>query len=338
MHVSMYSAVDYVREFQFGWRKWERGDIDGTNSTWCCDSNTDCVDDAPDQGDKVSGDPDSTNSGCYGTGTLRNTGAGDGADTEECRSSIWYAQDTDSTACGNAGNTWLSNGAGTYSDCCGDDSGEDFEQTESAGRTCCYNAAVLNDNTASSSILCDNGQLWDCNNQISSITDNVETNNVTCSYNGGKYCNQSNTWISTIPDTCPCTTGTTCASGYCINGLCRSGCSASYDGQECSDDGNTYNGASNGVCAQTNGAASWECDKDEVGVSGSDYFNDCYEVDAGAPSSVYACDTDISSGYTANGMCTYSTGGAADGTVNCDITDEVCFDDTDYICCWCTGI
>ncbi|MCF7846946.1 MAG: FG-GAP-like repeat-containing protein [Candidatus Gracilibacteria bacterium] len=98
----------------FGWWRSEQGATDGSTSSTCCDTSTDCVD------DYVVNSSD----GCYTTGTLRNTGGGDGADTEECRSGTWYAQDSDSTACTNAGNSWNIGGEVDGTTCCEDDSGE----------------------------------------------------------------------------------------------------------------------------------------------------------------------------------------------------------------------
>ena len=108
----------------FGWLISETGSgADGNASTSCCDAATDCVD------DYVLNE----NWGCYNTGTQRDTGGGDGADLEECRNGVWYAQDADPTACTNLGNTWLVGGeasgfggyaTGSETECCGDDSGE----------------------------------------------------------------------------------------------------------------------------------------------------------------------------------------------------------------------
>ena len=49
---------DYTREWQFGWKKQAVGAYsDSSNNHWCCDSSTDCVFNAPSQGNRVSGDP-----------------------------------------------------------------------------------------------------------------------------------------------------------------------------------------------------------------------------------------------------------------------------------------
>ncbi|MCK4429356.1 MAG: hypothetical protein KAU95_03190, partial [Candidatus Aenigmarchaeota archaeon] len=139
-------------KIMYGYYISEAGATDGSSSTGCCNASTSCVD------DWVLGSYGTSGTwGCYNTNTLRNTGGGDGADLEQCRNSIWYSQDADQTTCTNAGNNWLADGVGNYSDCCGDDTGEDFEQTEAGGRSCCYNSAVLADDGENSSVLCENG-------------------------------------------------------------------------------------------------------------------------------------------------------------------------------------
>ncbi len=115
------AAVDYyTRQVFYGWKTGEVGATDGSNSYWCCESSTSCVDDAPAQG-AVS----EATGNCYGTTTYRNTGGGDGADTEQCRSGTWYAQDSDSTACTTAGNTWTTNAPISGGRCCNDDGASD---------------------------------------------------------------------------------------------------------------------------------------------------------------------------------------------------------------------
>jgi hypothetical protein len=141
---------DYTREWQFGWKKGEVGATDGTNSYWCCDDSTDCVHNAPSQGNRVAGDPDSESSGCYNAGVFHNAGGGDGVDLEECRNSIWYAQDSDSTACNNAGNDWNIGGEVAATTCCGDDANEYKKTCGGHARSCdgsSDNIACCNINT-----------------------------------------------------------------------------------------------------------------------------------------------------------------------------------------------
>jgi hypothetical protein len=188
MQVFMYSVGDYVREWQFGWRKGESGAVDGSNSYWCCDSVADCVDDAPLQGGGVSGDPDSTSSGCYNNKTLRDTGGGTGADTEYCRQGVWYAQDADEEACSAAGNQWIA-GSGPNPNCCGDDAGEintsskyhiSIDSPPAATLGCCTGATqcvhgVTCHNTGTNTFTvdgdidfdyCDSGTWIDCHNSL----------------------------------------------------------------------------------------------------------------------------------------------------------------------------
>ena len=81
---------DYIREWQFGWKKscvFGGGSCSGTTNSWCCDDATDCVYDAPAQGNRVSGDPDNTSSGCYNHGSRVDVD-GDG-DTDHCNAGTW---------------------------------------------------------------------------------------------------------------------------------------------------------------------------------------------------------------------------------------------------------
>jgi len=89
--------------------------------------------------------------------------------------------------------TYLTNGTGGTSKCCGDDAGEDFEQTAAAGASCCYNASVLSDSSSSGAILCEDGQLYDCNSQVA-IDGSVDTGKVTGDQVGTACCGADNTW------------------------------------------------------------------------------------------------------------------------------------------------
>jgi hypothetical protein len=111
----------------YGYYVLEVGATDGEDSTGCCDDITDCVDDSL-QGNVTE------QYGCYDNSTLRDTGGGDGIDNETCLSGIWYAQDSNSTACAVSGNIWSS----TYSCCNGDDSFDECdEDSDCAGGYIC---------------------------------------------------------------------------------------------------------------------------------------------------------------------------------------------------------
>ncbi len=129
----------------FGYKIDETGSgADGASSTGCCPNSTDCVDDSL-QGNVTE------QYGCYTNNTFRDTGGGDGTDTEQCRSGVWYAQDSDSTTCTNDGNNWNLGGEVAAITCCGDDTDE-YARTTAASDgtmdgtitddTACCNAAT----------------------------------------------------------------------------------------------------------------------------------------------------------------------------------------------------
>ncbi|MBN1503087.1 LamG domain-containing protein [Candidatus Woesearchaeota archaeon] len=126
-----------------------------------------------------------------------------------------------------------------------------------------------------------------------------------------------------------CSVGTECTDGHiCIEGNCEPACNSTFDGDRCSDDTAPYTHSSSGICAR-NYAGTWTCDKNEVALYSSDHYQDCYYPQNGAPTSSIECDTDVAPSYTANGICSYSSGTVNTASVNCD-TGETCFDDTYY--------
>jgi hypothetical protein len=91
----------------------------------------------------------------------------------------------------NCGYWWMP----TASQCCGNDPGEDIEQP-GVGNTCCYNGGAMLTDDSSDSILCRDGELYDCNNQVSddsglagSITTNGSVGGL-----AGKWCTARNSW------------------------------------------------------------------------------------------------------------------------------------------------
>jgi hypothetical protein len=210
---------------------------------------------------------------------------------------------------------------------------EDYNHSSSGG-ACCYNGALLTNGTSSSSMICLNGTLEDCGSQVATTSPDLHTDIADCWNYSGKYCDtDTNTWISRIPTDCAgagssCMKGSDCEDGYCINGTCRSACIATYDGQMCSNSSNDYNGASGGVCAYN--ISGWFCDIDEVARNATYNVTDCYYGNNGAPTAEYACDSDVGPGFTQDGVCVFSGGTANVASVYCD-TNEVCFDDTNYM-------
>jgi hypothetical protein len=134
---------DFVREWQFGWKKGEVGATDGSDSTWCCDDATDCVDDAPSQGNRVSGDPDSTNSGCYNTGSCHDTGSS-ASPNEYCDDGTWRDNDYSQTACETCFGAGKWNLGGDINTCCGDDANE-YEKTRTSGEDATWSSSSSDD-------------------------------------------------------------------------------------------------------------------------------------------------------------------------------------------------
>ncbi|HDD45856.1 MAG TPA: fibronectin type III domain-containing protein [Candidatus Aenigmarchaeota archaeon] len=92
------------------------------------------------------------------------------------------------------GFVWLSYAIGNS--CCGDDGEEDdIEQVADDGRSCCYNGQVLVDDSAIASILCDNGELYDCNG-VATDDSGLAEHKSTGDIQGIKYCTANNTWVT----------------------------------------------------------------------------------------------------------------------------------------------
>ena len=120
----------------FGYLRTELGgaDTDGGDSTGCCDSHTDCVDDSSQGNTGYS----ASVLGCYNTSSCKDTGSSASSQHggyEYCASGTWQQQDDSSSACntcdnwtcstGPGENKWSLGGAGNCgTQCCGDDAGE----------------------------------------------------------------------------------------------------------------------------------------------------------------------------------------------------------------------
>ena len=170
----------------------DNGDC-GTDLNACCQANTDCVD---------------HNGNCANTGACYIFGAG--GKRSYCDSGNWTDPDSASTYCtaSGCGFAWL----GTANLCCGDDAGEDIEQSGN-NNSCCYNGALLPSGTALGSILCHHGLLYDCNG-ISVDDSNLAEHKVICDQVGTLFCTGANTWNSGMPAGCSCT-DEDCQTGFC---------------------------------------------------------------------------------------------------------------------------
>jgi len=83
----------------------------------------------------------------------------------------------------------------------------------------------------------------------------------------------------------------------CINAVCRSACSATYDGQNCSDDStNPY--TNDGICTRNSGGT-WSCDETEASYYSSQHYTDCSDTAYGQE-----CDSgSLAGGYSKEGVC-----------------------------------
>ena len=167
----------------------------------CCTATNDCV----------------SGTTCYSTTTVSGSGVNDGY----CNAGSWDGGDAGQTQCEALSDTWISTGTGANSDCCGDDSLEDFESTNSNGNKVCYNAAVLNDGSISSSILNQDGLMYDCGGTTSDDSSlSTHVGGGSCTTYEGYYCQIDNSWAIIIPVGCACTSNAQCLSELCASGVC----------------------------------------------------------------------------------------------------------------------
>lgn len=200
--------------------------------------------------------------------------------------------DDDESYCTGCSLTWLPNVTETGNNCCGDDQGEDIEQTTAAGRGCCYNAAVLASGSPSGSILCYNGGLYDCGGAETDDSD-LATTSAQCDSVGTLFCRSDNTWASTN-EGCSCTGNPDCSSNHCRTDWDGVGQFCAQDNESCVDDdsgtisqhpngwvecdgGDSYRVCTNGVwdasatacdAATCNSGCGYVSDNDNACVSG----------------------------------------------------------------------
>jgi hypothetical protein len=149
------------------YKKTEVGATDGTNSDYCCNSNTDCVDD----------------NACYTSGTCHDTGSTASTQVGEyCGAGTWRDNDYSQTACDTCKGSgyWNLGGEVAATACCGDDSGE-------------YKEIEIGATDGTSSDAC-------CNSNTDCVDDNACYTHGTCHNTGstastqvGEYC-YAGTW------------------------------------------------------------------------------------------------------------------------------------------------
>ncbi|MBN1656185.1 MAG: hypothetical protein JXA30_20620 [Deltaproteobacteria bacterium] len=272
-------------------------DHDGEGE-WCADP-SDCVHDGDsyDDGDFSDDCYDSTSRAVCDDGSWAEDSCGSSDCEGTCGSSggcEWVARgcagnecfeeeyDSDDnasycTGCLSADN-WLANATGATSKCCGDDQGEDFEQSGGAGN-CCYNAAVLATGSVSGSILCHNGLLYDCG-AIATDDSDLAQHSVPCEEVGGLFCTGSNAWAQKAEDGCPCSGNGNCSSNYCRENW-------SGSGNFCAQDATS--------CVYREGSVTHQRANAWVECAGGDGYRVCNNGvwDPEAPSSATACGDDV---------------------------------------------
>ncbi|MCK5062302.1 MAG: hypothetical protein KAR23_00085, partial [Candidatus Aenigmarchaeota archaeon] len=250
----------------YGYYQTEKGATDGTDSTGCCDSSTDCVDDSL-QGSATQ------QYGCYDSGTCQDTGSTVTA-AEYCDSGIWRDRDSSQAICQVSGSgctayIWLSPAA----KCCGDDGAADDFENAGAGNSCCINGETVIHNAGDSSrkYLCLNGEIYSCN---SGGTFAFDTDDGSCARRSAWYCDGSGTraniWKSQIsngqtPDDCDGTSDSYYGADEAAT---------NYDQESCIDN-RVRRDHGNGVGNQD---GPWRC---SIGWYGP-YIGQCYLSQTGA--------------------------------------------------------
>lgn len=262
------------------------------DSVACCAASDACVDDVGACRESLS---------CHLFGTLGRK--------SYCAQGTWQDPDESEDYCtaGGCNYSWL--GLAPSNRCCGDDPSEDTE-VPGAGNSCCYNGSSLASGSSAGAILCQDGELHDCNDAAGDDSD-MGTEHGTCEGVAGYYCTSANTWIYKMPAGCECTSNTQCSSGQC---------KSDYDGEGkwCS-------------------AASF-CVHDGILYGSGTYSTDCYSethrmyCNSGYWSS-QSCGSDTCAGEcgTMDNGCVYQLHRCVGG--DCQIQPQ----DTDLTSQYCTG-
>ena len=165
------------------------------NKNACCSASTDCVD--------ASGNCQNSGS-CYTFGSKKSY----------CGSGTWQGPDEAKSYCeaSGCGFTWMP----VALTCCGDDVGEDIEQTSGG---CCYNGAYMASGDSAGAVMCYSGKLYECNTYLTDDS-NLAEHKSTCNKVGTKFCRSNNTW-GTADNSCACTADSDCTSGLCtVENIC----------------------------------------------------------------------------------------------------------------------
>ena len=284
----------------------------GNDDMACCQLSSDCVDQL---------------GNCAPAGGCHNFGTNN--KKSFCDNNQWQDPDESEKYCKakGCGFEWLPNATGNNSKCCGDDPGEDFVQSAGPGRKCCYNGQAMNSGSTSGSLLCYNGQLYDCNNHTTDDS-GVATTKDTCAPAGGFYCSADNTWKKGRDNGCSCRFDSTCTSGACKDDFDGSGAWCA-DPNQCMHNAQAYNsGTFADTCYNNTHKAKcvngiWNpinCGSDTTCTHYSCESGDCkpnYKNSNTKCNSTYRCSyAPGNNNYNKSG--TYRCQGYCDGAGNCD--------------------
>jgi hypothetical protein len=306
------------------------GDDAGENDTTCQDNsaNGDCGADTQACCANAAACVDHTGT-CVAPNTCPVFGAG--GKVSFCSLNTWYDPDDSAPYCSGCSFTYLPDAAAPNM-CCGDDSGEDLEQTTGAGANCCYNASLLFSGSSSGSILCYNGDLYDCNATAGDDSDLAE-HKVACEQVGSLYCTGSNTWAATQDNGCSCTVAGECSSNHCAADYDAVG-SWCADTNDCAHDAVIYSNGSDAPDCDTAqnkwtcSSGSWSSVSCGVDTTCTDYqcsSGTCNPFYAGTGvqcNAAYACGSGVGDGAYGNALGEFRCQGYCDGAGTCDYADN----------------
>lgn len=164
----------------------------GTCDEGYCEKDTICNYDLTCSESGWSGQQCSSTNGCVGNCTLGtcNYSLGGTCSAIGCGGGVSnYDPDTASQYCTGCSEEW------TGSSCCGDDGNDESYNNEGLNNKCCYFGNAWDNYERQNSLLCYNGLMYDCNNQVS---DSFSINSNIGDSKGEFTCSQNNNWTGNL--------------------------------------------------------------------------------------------------------------------------------------------